>query len=149
MIAPEPLNERLSRHRTYPFALWWHGRRVARLRTASAVKRTTGVVARPRDQTIDTVTLTGGITDDPAFNAWASQGGPDCVEVILEHRDELGRLSASYHLAQCQVVVYDAAPAVDPPDTVTIRTIALEHRGWTRDVVVVEPTDPFGADPGR
>jgi phage tail-like protein len=160
--------ERFDPYKNFKFRLKWDGRYVAGISKASALKRTTDVIAHreggdhalqrqmPGHTRYEPITLERGVTHDTEFEKWASQvwnlnagqGSEVSLksfrkDVILELYNEAGQLAIAYKVFRCWVSEYSALPELDAnAQSVAIESITLVHEGWERDEAVKEPVEP-------
>ena len=91
----------------------------------------------------EAITLERGVTQDPEFEAWASQVCSFGVQqagsanfrkdIVIEVYDEAGQLARSYKVHRCWVSEYQALPELDGSGNgLAIEQIRLEHEGWER-----------------
>ncbi len=121
---------RFDPYKNFKFRITWEGRPVAGF-TKAAV---------PRWRFLrQAVTLERGLTRDVEFEEWASKtyrrhGGDSRSDVVVEERDESGRLRRAYKLLRCWVSEYQALPDLDAgANAVEIEHLKLEHEGFERD----------------
>ena len=159
---------RFDPNKNFKFRLKWDGRFVAGVSKMTALKRTTEVVKHrsggdpsssrksPGRSEWEAITLERGVTHDREFELWASKvwnlGAGLGAEISLrdfrkdisiEVYNEAGQKVLAYNVFRCWVSEYQALPDLDAnANAVAIQTIKLENEGWTRDVAVVEPTEP-------
>jgi phage tail-like protein len=158
---------RTDPYKNFKFRLKWDGRYVAGISKASALKRTTDVIAHreggdpaaqrqmPGQTRYEPITLERGVTHDTEFEQWANQvwqlGAGSGAEVslksfrkdvILEVYNEAGQLAIAYRIYRCWVSEFSALPELDAnAQSVAIESITLVHEGWERDADVTEPTE--------
>jgi phage tail-like protein len=158
---------RFDPYKNYKFRVKWDGQYVAGLSKMSPLKRTTEVVKHreggdpgtshkaPGRTEYDAITLSRGVTHDPAFEEWANLAflhgaGPGAEmklksfrkDVILDVFNEAGQKVISYKVIRCWVSEYQATPELDAnANAVAIQTLKLECEGWERDEAVTEPTE--------
>jgi len=154
--------KRIDPYKNYKFQLKWDGHTVLGVMKASALKRTTNVIAHrsggensvdhktPGRTTYDGVTLERGVTWDLDFEAWANKVHPyagdtamDLVnfrkECALEVMNEKGQVAKRYLLHGCWVSDYTALPALDSSaNAIAIESIKIEMEGWERDTQSTE-----------
>lgn len=153
-------------YRTFKFQVLIDGKAVAGLKKMSALKKTTEAVdwrtggdpthvrKLPGGTKYEAVTLEQGLTHDPVFEEWANlvnhidgDAGMSLVnfrkDIIINVLNLQGVVAISYKIKRAWVSEYQALPDLDAGTTnaVGIQTIKLEHEGWVRDEVVVEPTE--------
>lgn len=153
-------------YRTFKFQVLIDGKAVAGLKKMSALKKTTEAVdwrsggdpthvrKLPGGTKYEAVTLEQGLTHDPVFEEWANlvnnidgDSGMSLVnfrkDIIINVLNLQGVVAISYKIKRAWVSEYQALPDLDAGTTnaVGIQTIKLEHEGWVRDEVVVEPTE--------
>jgi len=160
--------QRFDPYKNFKFRVKWDGKYVAGISKVSALKRTTEVVKHreggdpsssrksPGRTEFEAITLERGVTHDPEFELWAGKvwqfgaglGSEVSLadfrkDIIIEMYNEAGQLAISYHVFRCWVSEYQAQPDLDAnANAVAIQHIKLENEGWTRDISVVEPTEP-------
>ena len=160
--------QRFDPYKNFKFRVKWDGRFVAGVSKMTALKRTTEVVKHrsggdpsssrksPGRSEWEAITLERGVTHDREFELWASKvwnlGAGLGAEISLrdfrkdisiEVYNEAGQKVLAYNVFRCWVSEYQALPDLDAnANAVAIQTIKLENEGWTRDVAVVEPTEP-------
>lgn len=159
---------RFDPYKNFKFRVRWDGRYVAGISKVSALKRTTEVVKHrdggdpsssrksPGRTEYEAVTLERGVTHDPEFEMWAQKvwnfgagaGSETSLadfrkDVIIELLNEAGQVVQAYQLFRCWVSEFQSLPDLDAnANAVAIQTLKLENEGWTRDVSVVEPSEP-------
>jgi phage tail-like protein len=159
---------RIDPYKDFKFRVKWDGQYVAGVSKVSALKRTTEVVEHreggdpstshksPGRTQYESITLERGVTQDPAFEAWANlvwklgQGlGSESAlanfrkDIFIEFYNEAGQLALSYIVHRAWVSEYVALPVLDADaDAVAIQSITLVHEGWERDPSVTEPPEP-------
>jgi phage tail-like protein len=160
--------QRFDPYKNFKFRVKWDGKYVAGVSKVSTLKRTTEVVKHreggdpstsrksPGRTEFDAITLERGVTHDPEFELWAGKvwnfgaglGSEVSLQdfrkdIIIEMYNESGQPVISYHVFRCWVSEYQAQPDLDAnANAVAIQHIKLENEGWTRDISVVEPTEP-------
>ncbi len=158
---------RYSPYANFKFRLKWDGKYVAGLSKMSPLKRTTEVIKHREGGSpsssykslgrteYDAVTLSRGITHDPAFEDWANlvflhgaglgaetQLKSMRKDITLEIYNEAGQLAIAYQIFRCWVSEFQAVPELDAnANVVAIQSIKLENEGWERDASVTEPTE--------
>jgi len=159
---------RFDPYKNFKFRLKWDGQYVAGISKVSGLKRTTEVVKHreggdpsssrksPGRTEWDAITLERGVTHDPTFEAWAGkvwQLGANLgaevslkdfrKDITLEIYNEAGQKAIAYNIYRCWVSEYLAVPDFDAnANAVAIQHIKLENEGWSRDLSVIEPTEP-------
>src|SRR5215212_150526 len=154
--------ERTDPYRNFKFRVKWDGRYVAGVSRISALTRTTEVIeARegsdptavrrlPGPTRYDPITLERGVSDDRAFEQWASQVSAGASapagyrkDIVLELFDETGKLVLAYNVRGCWVSEYQALPEVDANARgVLLEHITLENEGWERDTSRLDAAAP-------
>jgi phage tail-like protein len=157
--------QRYDPYRNFKFRIKIDNVYVAGLSKCSAIKKTTEMVEwreggdpstthkLPGKTKYDAVTLTGGVTHDTTFEAWANlvnnfQGDAAMSlknfrkDIIIDVFNEADQKVLSYKVFRCWVSEYQALPELDASaNAVMIQTIKLENEGWERDASVTEPTE--------
>jgi phage tail-like protein len=159
---------RFDPYKNFIFRVKWDGRYVAGISKMTSLKRTTEVVRHrdggdpttsrksPGRTEYEAITLERGVTHDLEFEAWASKvwhlgNGLGTIvslkdfrkDIIIEVYNEAGQLAIAYQVFRCWVSEYQALPDFDAnANAVAIQHIKLENEGWTRDLAVVEPSEP-------
>jgi phage tail-like protein len=140
----------------FRFKVQWDGRYVSGVSKVSGLIRTTDVVERREGgepTTIrkelgvtkyEAITLERGLTNDPAFEAWADEvfklrtgaGQPNFrKDVIIELLDDAERTIVRYNVLECWPSEYVAIDALDAnSDSIIIEKLRLENEGWEREV---------------
>jgi phage tail-like protein len=160
--------QRFDPYKNFKFRVKWDGKYVAGMSKVSTLKRTTEVVKHreggdastsrksPGRTEFEAITMERGVTHDPEFELWAGKvwnfgaglGSEVSLkdfrkDIIIEMYNEAGQLAIAYHVFRCWVSEYQAQPDLDAnANAVAIQHIKLENEGWTRDISVVEPTEP-------
>jgi phage tail-like protein len=170
-MAEFPVNpQRVDPYKAFKFRLRWDNEVVAGVSKVSALKRTTQVVEHreggdhstshksPGLTKYEPITLERGLTQDPAFEAWAekvnglSAGGQLSLadfrkDVQLELLNEAGQVVKVYRIFRCWPSSYQAVPDLDAnANAVAFEVLVLENEGWERDTSVVEPEEPSFGD---
>ena len=164
---------RFDPYKGFKFRVIWDGRPVAGVDRVSALRRSTEVVQHrdgadtstvrrsPGRTTFDPITLSRGVTQDPAFEQWANKSwnvgsavGSEVSlkdyrkDVVIQLLNEAGQVVRSYLVYRAWVSEYQALPELDAhSDTVAIETITLQHEGWERDYAVQEPAEESFTEP--
>jgi phage tail-like protein len=159
---------RFDPYKNFKFRVKWDGRYVAGISRVSALKRTTQVVEyrqggdpstvrkSPGRTSFEPITLSRGVTHDPAFEQWANKvwnhgsGGGNEVslkdfrkDIIIELFNEAGQLVIAYRVYRAWVSEFVALSDLDATESaVAFQSITLQHEGWERDEAVVEPAEP-------
>ena len=160
--------QRFDPYKNFKFLVKWDGRVVAGMSKVSMLKRTTEVVKHreggdpsssrksPGRTEYDAITLERGVTNDTAFEQWASKvwnigaglGSEVSLkdfrkDITIELYNEAGQLAIAYKVYRCWVSEYQALPDLDAnANAVAIQHIKLENEGWERDIAITEPTEP-------
>jgi phage tail-like protein len=160
--------QRFDPYKNFKFLVKWDGRVVAGMSKVSMLKRTTEVVKHreggdpstsrksPGRTEYEAVTLERGVTNDTAFEQWASKvwsvgaglGSEVSLkdfrkDITIELYNEAGQLALAYKVYRCWVSEYQALPDLDAnANAVAIQHIKLENEGWERDIAITEPTEP-------
>lgn len=143
----------------------WDGRYVAGVSKVGGLKRTTDVIEHrsggdpstthksPGRTKYDAITLERGLTQDTAFNSWASliwTLGPGAdsevsladfrKDICLELYNEAGQLVTAYKVYRCWVSEYQTVTDLDASaNMIAIEHIKLENEGWECDTRVTGP----------
>jgi phage tail-like protein len=168
-MAEFPANPtRLDPYKNFKFRVKWDGQYVAGISRISALKRTTEVIEHreggdpstprksPGQTKYEAITLERGVTQDPAFAAWAdlvwklgaALGSESALanfrkDIYIEFYNEAGQLVLAYKVYRAWVSEYVALPDLDADaNAIAIEHIKLENEGWERDTSVVEPKEP-------
>jgi len=160
--------QRFDPYKNFKFRVKWDGKYVAGISKVGGLKRSTEVVKHreggdpsssrksPGRTEYEAITLERGVTQDIAFEQWASKvwnygaglGAEVSLQdfrkdILLELYNEAGQLVLSYNIYRCWVSEYQAMPDLDSnANAVAIQHIKLENEGWERDTSVVEPLEP-------
>ena len=158
---------RFDPYKNFKFRVKWDGRYVAGISRISALKRTTQVVEyrqgrdpstvrkSPGRTSFEPITLSRGVTHDPAFEEWANKvwspgagAGNEVAlkdfrkDLVIELYNEAGQLVIAYKVHRAWVSEYVALSDLDAGESaVAIQSITLQHEGWERDTSVVEPAE--------
>lgn len=100
------------------------------------------------------ITLERGLTQDPAFQAWAdcaqalSSGAPHSSlkklrqNILITLLNEAAQPVIRYKVYRCWVSEYQALPDLDAGgNAVALEHIRLENEGWERDATLQEPAE--------
>jgi phage tail-like protein len=160
--------QRFDPYKNFKFLVKWDGRVVAGMSKVSMLKRTTEVVKHreggdpstsrksPGRSEYEAITMERGVTNDTAFEQWASKvwnigaglGSEVSLkdfrkDITIELYNEAGQLAIAYKVYRCWVSEYQALPDLDAnANAVAIQHIKLENEGWERDIAITEPTEP-------
>lgn len=166
-----PVNpQRVDPYKNFKFLVYWGGQTqpVAGVSKVSPLVRKTEVIFHrsggdmstshksPGRTEYEAITLERGVTQDPAFEQWASKvwnyGGSLGMEVSLadfrksiriELLNEAGQVVMAYNVYRCWVSEYQALPELDSDvSRIAFQYIKVENEGWVRDVAVTEPKEP-------
>ncbi len=86
---------------------------------------------RGRDK-YEAITLERGVTQDPSFAHWASQGR-QIRDLFIDGFDEAGHKNSTMRLVQCTVTQYQSVPdLLGPANRVTIQVATLQCQSLTR-----------------
>ena len=176
---------RLDPYKNFKFRVRWASTPtgplayVAGISKVSGLKRTTEVVKHreggdpstshksPGRTEYDPITLERGVTQDVAFEQWASkvwdfnnaQAPADQrtmevsladfrKEIIIDVYNEAGQPVLSYQLFRCWVSEYQALPDLDAnANAIAIQHIKMENEGWLRENQTPEPSEPTFTEP--
>jgi phage tail-like protein len=123
---------RVDPYKKFKFRITWEGRPVAGF-SKVGIPRWRFLRRSP----YRAVTFEHGLTHDVEFEHWADKvgrGDDARMDVVLEERDESGRLARAYKLARCWVSEYQALPDLDAgAHAVEIQHLKLENEGFERD----------------
>lgn len=160
--------QRFDPYKNFKFRVRWDGKYVAGISKVGALKRSTEVVEHrvggdpstgrksPGRSSFEPIMLERGVTHDPEFEVWANRvwsfgaglGAETSLanfrkDIIIEMYNEAGQLALAYQVFRCWVSEFQAMPELDSnANAIAIQSIKLENEGWTRDLEVVEPTEP-------
>jgi phage tail-like protein len=167
-MAEFPVNaQRFDPYKNFKFRVKWDGRYVAAISKVTGLNRTTEVIEHreggdpstsrksPGRTQYEPITLERGLTQDSAFEDWASLvwklGAGLGSEVALkefrkdiriELYNEAGQLVRAYNVYRCWPSEYQALPDLDAnAAAVAIEHVKLENEGWVRDLSVTEPVE--------
>ncbi|MHB8567831.1 MAG: phage tail protein [Nitrososphaerales archaeon] len=155
-------------YKNFKFRVKWDGQYVAGISKVSPLVRRTEVVYHrsggdpstshksPGRTEYEAITLERGVTQDIAFEQWASRvwnfgaglGSEVALadfrkDIILDFMNEAGQVVLSYKIYRCWVSEYEALPELDASSArIAIQRIKLENEGWERDTSVTEPKEP-------
>jgi phage tail-like protein len=156
---------RFDPYTNFKFRVKWDGQYVAGLSKCSALKKTTEVVdwreggdpthgrKLPGKTRYEPITLSKGLTHDPAFEDWANlvnNYGADASmslrnfrkEVVIDVFNLQGAVVLSYIVHRSWVSEYTALPELDAAgNAVAIQTVVLQNEGWERDMSLTKPTE--------
>jgi phage tail-like protein len=161
---------RVDPYKNYKFLIKWDGKVVAGMSKMTALKRTTEVVKHrhggdpsssrksPGRTEYDAITFERGVTQDTAFEDWASLvwnygtalGSETALanfrkDIYLELLNEAGQAVLGYKIYRCWVSEYQSMPDLDGnANAVAIQHLKVENEGWERDALLVEPAEPKG-----
>jgi phage tail-like protein len=150
---------RFDPYKNFIFRIVWGGRVVAGFSKVSALKRPPGIVkhAVGKDPATshgtagrtkyEPITLERGVTHDADFEEWANLVWPRAGgirrkrplkkmwrDLVIEVRDEAGRVAKRYTLRRCWVSEIQALPDLDAnANAIAIVRVRLENEGWERD----------------
>jgi phage tail-like protein len=166
-MAEFPVNPtRHDPYKQFKFRVKWDGQYVAAVSHISGLRRRTEVIQHreggdpstsrrsPGATTFEPVVLSRGVTQDHAFEEWASkvarlgqtpEASPTHMrkDVLVELRNEAGQIVLAWKLYRCWPSEYVALEALDANGaTVAIESITLQCEGWERDTGVTEPVEP-------
>ena len=168
-MAEFPVNpQRLDPYKNFKFRVMWDGQYVAGVSKVSALRRSTEVIAHregadpslahlsPGLTSYAPIVLERGLTQDPAFEAWANKvwqlhaGAGSEVglkdfrkDIIIDLFNEAGQLVKRFWVYRCWPSDYMALPDLDAgANAVAIECLTLQNEGWMRDQAVVEPLEP-------
>jgi phage tail-like protein len=155
-------------YKNFKFHVIWEGSHaaVAGVSKVSSLKRSTAVVGHregrapssgrksPARTKYEAVTLERGVTHDADFQAWANQvwkrgrgiarrGPPKKMwrTLVIEVRNEAGRVAKRYTLSGCWVSEFEGLPDLDGhANGVLIERLRIENEGWKREEVQPRPT---------
>jgi phage tail-like protein len=159
---------RLDPYKGFKFRVKWDGQYIAGVSRVSGLNRSTEVttiregadpsssIKMPGRTEYDAITLSRGVTHDPAFEQWANKvwqvksqvGGEASLadfrkDITIELLNEAGQLVLAYNVFRCWPSNYSALVELDANTSVlAIESITLQNEGWERDVAVTEPTEP-------
>jgi phage tail-like protein len=160
--------QRFDPYKNFKFRVKWDGRYVAGVSKVGSLKRTTEVVEHrnggdpstshksPGRTKFEAITLERGVTHDKDFEDWATKvwnfgaglGAESSLkdfrkDILIEVYNEAGQLALAYKVFRCWVSEFQALPDLDAnANAIAIQHIKLENEGWTRDLEVVEPSEP-------
>jgi len=160
--------QRVDPYKNFKFRVKWDGKYVAGVSKISPLVRRTEVVYHreggdpstshksPGRTEYEPITLERGITQDPAFEEWATKvwnfgaglGSEVSLkdfrkDIAIEIMNEAGQVVIRYEVYRCWVSEYQALPELDAETgKVAFQYIKLENEGWKRDTSVVEPEEP-------
>jgi phage tail-like protein len=149
-------------YKNFRFRVKWDGRTIAGVSRVSGLRWTTEVIKHqeggdantsrksPGRSEYESITLERGLTQDTAFEEWASKVvGPGGTvgdfrkDLIIEVYNEAGQLALAYRVYRCWVSEYQALPDLDANgNAVAIEHIKIECERWERDRSVVAPSEP-------
>jgi phage tail-like protein len=164
--------QRFDPYKNFKFRVKWDGRYVAGVSKVGSLKRTTEVVEHrnggdpstshksPGRTKFEAITLERGVTHDKDFEDWATKvwnfgaglGAESSLkdfrkDILIEVYNEAGQLALAYKVFRCWVSEFQALPDLDAnANAIAIQHIKLENEGWTRDLEVVEPSEPTISD---
>ena len=165
-MAEFPVNpQRFDPYDDLTFRVKWDGAYVPGIVRVSGFRRLTEIVENREGGNhtsshkstgrteYEPIVLERGLTQDPAFENWATlvfnlQAGLGSEAALNEFRkdiavnlyNEAGQLVRSYLVYRCWPSEYEPISALDAnhPEVVTERLV-LQNEGWLRDTSVVEP----------
>lgn len=155
-------------YRNFKFLVLWDTRPVAAVSKVSALRRKTEVVSHrhggdpstsrktPGRSEFEAITLERGVTQDTAFEQWASavwafQSGPGresslanlYKDITIELYNDAGQVAVRYFVYRCWVSEFQALPELDAnANAIAIQTLKLENEGWKRDTSLTPPVEP-------
>ena len=137
----------------YRIRVLMDGRAVAGFSKVSALKRVAPDAARTQPNfgrtEFEAITVERGVTHDPEFEGWArlawkGAGGIDPRrpmkkvrrDLVIEVRDEAGRVSTRYQIFRCWVSAFAGSPHLEASlNAVAIDSMKIENEGWEREQV--------------
>jgi len=156
---PTPPVHRVDPYKNFKFRLKFEGRPVA------GASNVSGLPTSPRApaptpghglgqnlgqnlgrniEKFEPITLERGLTQDTAFQTWATTGGrtgtkpphkPIPQEFVLEEYNEAGRKLLAWKLHRCQPSIFQSTPDLDgKANSRLIEILVLENEGWERDL---------------
>lgn len=157
--------QRLDPYKNFKFRVGWDGKSVPGICFISGLIWDTQVVeyregtdpsrvhSGPGLTSFEPITLTRGVTHDPAFEDWAalvwsSTGNGVALnelrkEVTITLLNEAGQPVKAFHLHRCWPSRYQPIGALDSNNAmVAMESLTLQYEGFERDVSVVEPKQP-------
>jgi phage tail-like protein len=168
-MAEFPTNPtRFDPYKNFKFRVKWDGKYIPAVTRVTGLVRTTEVIEHREGGDPSTsrkstgltqfapITLERGLTDDTAFESWASLvwklgaslGNEIALnefrkDILIELYNEAGQLVRAYKVFRCWPSEYQALPDLDANGTaVAVERLKLENEGWERDTSVTEPVQP-------
>jgi phage tail-like protein len=127
--------QRFDPYKNFKFRLKFEGRPVAGVTKVSGLPATPHA---PGHNKFEPITLERGLTQDAAFQTWASRTGhtttkplkPILQDLILEEYDETGHLRFAWTLLRCHPSTFQSTPDLDgKADSLLIQVLVLENEG--------------------
>jgi phage tail-like protein len=157
--------QRIDPYKNFRFRVKWDGKFIPGVSCISGLFWTTQVVtyreggshnqfiSAPGITAFEPITLSRGITHDPAFEEWAALvwtfGGNGVAlnelrkVVTITLLNEAGQAVKAFNLHRCWPSRYQPLGSLDSNNTlVALESITLQYEGFERDPAVVEPKQP-------
>jgi T4-like virus tail tube protein gp19 len=127
--------QRFDPYKNFRFRVKFEGRVVA------GASKVSGLPATPHGTGVnkfEPITLERGLTQDTAFQSWASKAGrgvgkpvkPVLEDLVLEEYDETGHLRQAWKLLGCWASTFQSVPELDgKANSLVIEALVLQNEG--------------------